>query len=247
MDNFFLDLVCQEDDNFWDLIGDISGNDDKSVSVPNRSAFRSYVKGTEHMLMSPGITSSKVNVKKRMVNLLRKNWEEKKNAVAPEKERCRRHMLKERTRREKQKQNYLALHSLLPFATKNDKNSIVEKAVDEIGKLQRLKKELEKRIKVIEEKSAKDDHDNMSETKVRFNLQEPLSGLDSMLEVLHYLKSMGTKLKTVHANFSPQEFSATMNIETQIRGEEVEKRVERRLQENEWKLLFLPEASCYKD
>nr|BAH57060.1 AT5G43650 [Arabidopsis thaliana] len=53
-----------------------------------------------------------------MVNLLRKNWEEKKNTVAPEKERSRRHMLKERTRREKQKQSYLALHSLLPFATK---------------------------------------------------------------------------------------------------------------------------------
>jgi len=33
----------------------------------------------------------------------------------------------------------------------------------------------------------------------------------------------------------------------QIRGEEVEKRVERRLQETEWKLLFLPEASFYKD
>ncbi|XP_010442004.1 PREDICTED: transcription factor bHLH92 [Camelina sativa] len=237
MDDFFLDTVCQEEDNLWDLIADdISVYDDKSVSsVPNRSAFRPYVKGTEPLLMS----SSKVNVKKRMVNLLRKNWEEKRNAVAPEKERCRRHMLKERTRREKQKQSYLALHSLLPYATKNDKNTIVEKAVDEIVKLQRLKKELERRIKMIEAKSAKDGHNDMTETKVRFSLQEPLSGLDSMVEVLHCLKPMGTKLKTVHANFSPHEFSTTMNIETQIRGEEVEKRVERRLQESEWKFLFL--------
>lgn len=116
MDNFFLDSVCQEEDNFWDLIADdISGYDDKSVSVPNKSAFRSYVKGTEQMVMS---SSSKVNMNKRMVNLLRKNWEEKKKAVAPEKERCRRHMMKERTRREKQKQSYLALHSLLPLPTK---------------------------------------------------------------------------------------------------------------------------------
>lgn len=97
----------------------------------------------------------------------------------------------------------------------NDKNSIVEKAVDEFGKLQRLKKELERRIQVMEAKSAKD-HDEMNETKVKFNLQEPLSGLDSMLGVLQYLKSMGTNIKTVHANFSPHEFSATMNIETQV-------------------------------
>lgn len=85
----------------------------------------------------------------------------------------------------------------------------------EIGKLQRLKKELERRIKVMEAETAKA-HDELSGTQVRFSLQEPLSGLDSMVEVLHYLKSMGTKLQTVHANFSPQEFSATMNIETQV-------------------------------
>lgn len=89
--------------------------------------------------------------------------------------------------------------------------------MDEIGKLQRLKKELERRIKVIEEKPIKDHHDEMRElTNVSFNLQEPLSGIDSMVEVLQCLKSMGTKLNTVHANFSPHEFSATMSIETQV-------------------------------
>ncbi|ESQ44663.1 hypothetical protein EUTSA_v10003353mg [Eutrema salsugineum] len=248
MDYFFLDCVCQEEeeeDKFWDLIaGDVSGNGDDGERTVNRSAFRSYVKDTEQRMMPSSSTVN--NVKRRMVNLLRKNWEEKKNAVAPEKERCRLHMMKERTRREKQKQSYLALHSLLPFATKNDKNSIVEKAVDQIGKLERLKEDLERRMNVLEAKSAKDD-DELIGTKVRFNLQEPLSGIDSMVEVLQCLKSVGTKFKTVQANFSPHEFSATMNIETQIRGEEVEKRVERRLQEIEWKLLFPPEASFLKD
>ncbi|KAL1199692.1 Transcription factor bHLH92 [Cardamine amara subsp. amara] len=249
MDNFFLDSVYQEEDNFWDLIvgvvsGDVAG--EKSVSVQNTSAFRPYMKDTGKRMISPEISSSPMNLKKRMVNLLRKNWEEQKNAVAPEKERSRRHMMKERARREKQKHSYLALQSLLPFATKNDKNTIVEKAVDEFGKLQRLKKELERRIQVMEAKSSKD-HDEMNETKVKFSIQEPLSGIDSMLEALQYLKSMGTKLKTVHANFSPHEFSATMDIETQIKGEEVEKRVERRLLETEWKLLFIPEASFFKD
>uniref|UniRef100_A0A0D3E6A2 Uncharacterized protein n=1 Tax=Brassica oleracea var. oleracea TaxID=109376 RepID=A0A0D3E6A2_BRAOL len=121
MDTFFLDSIWEEEDIFWDLIaGDVSGNADNTVSVLNRSAFRSYVRDTEQTMVS---SSSSVNVNKRMLNLLRKIWEENKNALAPEKERCRQHMMKERTRRMKQKQSYLALHSLLPFATKNDKNS----------------------------------------------------------------------------------------------------------------------------
>ncbi|KAJ0262598.1 Transcription factor bHLH92 [Hirschfeldia incana] len=249
MDFFSLDSVFQEEgEKFWDMIaGDVScnGDGDKTVSVPNRSAFRSYVRDNEQMMVSS--SSSTVNVKRRMLDLLRKNWEEKKIvAVVPEKERCRRHMMKERTRREKQKQSYLALHSLLPLATKNDKNSIVEKAVDQIRKLEGLKKELERRMNVLEAKSGMHP-DEMNGTNIKFNVQEPLSGIDSMVEILQSLKSMGTKLKTVEANFSPHEFSAIMKIETQIRGEEVEKGVHRRLQETEWKLLFLPEASFLRD
>lgn len=99
------------------IAGDVSGggDGDKRVSVPNRSAFRSYVRNDEQRMVS---SSSLVNVKRRMVNLLRKNWEEKKTLAVPGNERCRRHMMKERTRREKQKQSYLALHSLLPLPTK---------------------------------------------------------------------------------------------------------------------------------
>lgn len=89
--------------------------------------------------------------------------------------------------------------------------------MDQIGKLQKLKRELESKLEMLEAKLAKDHDDDMSGTKVKFNLQEPLSGIDSMLEVLQCLKSMGTKLKTVHANFSNLEFSATMNIDTQVR------------------------------
>ncbi|CDY32937.1 BnaA09g16560D [Brassica napus] len=245
MDNFFLDSIWEEEDIFWDLIaGDVSGNADNTVSVLDRSAFRSYVRDTEQTMVS---SSSSVNVNKRMLNLLRKIWEEKKNALAPEKERCRQHMMKERTRRMKQKQSYLALHSLLPFATKNDKNSIVEKAVDQIGKLDEYKKELERRMNVLEAKSATDHDKIMTGTKIRFSLQEPLSGIDSMVEILQCLKSMGTKLKTVQANFSPQEFSATMNIETQVYVHFIFFLVEKRLQETEWKLLVLPDASRIED
>ncbi|CAN8267696.1 unnamed protein product [Cochlearia groenlandica] len=235
MDYFLIDSILQQEEeevNLWDVI---------ASEKANRSAFRSYAKDTEHRMMLPEISSSTtttVNVKIRMVNLLRKNWEEKKNAVAPEKERSRRHMMKERSRREKQKQSYLALHSLLPTATKNGKNSIVEKTVDEIVKLKKLKRELERKMNVL---ATKDDDDEIKGTMIRFNIKKPLSGIDSMLEVLQCLKSMGTKLKTVQANFSPQEFSTTISITSQIRGEELENRVERRLHETEWKLLFSPQ------
>ena len=62
------------------------------------------------------------NVNKRMIEYWRKHWHEKKelpvSAGDLEREKCHRHMLNERMRREKQKQCYLALHSMLPRNTK---------------------------------------------------------------------------------------------------------------------------------
>ena len=52
----------------------------------------------------------------------------------------------------------------------NDKNSIVEKAVDQIGKLDEYKKELERRMNVLEAKSATDYDKIMTGTKIRFSL-----------------------------------------------------------------------------
>ena len=63
-----------------------------------------------------GVNSGNMN--KRMIEFLRKSWPTTTETKDAEKERCFRHMMNERMRREKQKQSYFALHSVLPLGTK---------------------------------------------------------------------------------------------------------------------------------
>ena len=63
-----------------------------------------------------GVNSGNMN--KRMIEFLRKSWPTTIETKDTEKERCFRHMMNERMRREKQKTSYLALHSMLPLGTK---------------------------------------------------------------------------------------------------------------------------------
>ncbi|KAA8548753.1 hypothetical protein F0562_000437 [Nyssa sinensis] len=90
------------------------------------------------------------NINRRMIEFLRSNRRQVMESKRPEKERCFRHMINERIRREKQKQSYLALHSVLSPGTKSDKNSITQMALKEVPELQRRKEELERRNKEIE-------------------------------------------------------------------------------------------------
>ncbi|XP_010558851.1 PREDICTED: transcription factor bHLH92-like [Tarenaya hassleriana] len=227
------DFLFPEEGSFWyEVFGERS-----RVPVQKQSAFRPYNKADGGGAVAAG------NIKRRMADLLRRNWEERRKAAAPARDRCRRHMINERARRDKQRQSYFALHSLLPSGTKNDKNSIVQSALNRIGELQRQKRELERRIHVLEAnlKTASE------EKQIALKVEDPVSGTDSMLEALKCLKAIGAKSVTIQAKFSPREFSTTMTIESQIAGGEVEQTLEKTLQEAEWKLLFLPEASFCKD
>ena len=61
------------------------------------------------------------NVHKRVIEYWRKRWQEKKKPAEMgdlERERSHRHMLNERMRREKHRQSYSELHSMLPIKVK---------------------------------------------------------------------------------------------------------------------------------
>lgn len=79
------------------------------------SAFVSYAQHD-----APSFVGNNVNIKKRMREFLIKSMSTTNQEMNDysEKERGRRHMLSERMRREKQKHNYMRLHSLLPCGTK---------------------------------------------------------------------------------------------------------------------------------
>ncbi|PHU21797.1 hypothetical protein BC332_06904 [Capsicum chinense] len=121
--------------------------------VVNQSAFVSFESklSDEFGVYSYGsVSTNHRNMNKRAMEFLKKNWISKNGQVKIEKEKGHKHMIKERIRREKQKQSYLALHKLLPMGTKGEKNAIVQTAASRIEELQKYKENLKKRNDELE-------------------------------------------------------------------------------------------------
>ncbi|XP_058202254.1 transcription factor bHLH92 isoform X1 [Rhododendron vialii] len=185
-----------------------------------------------------GAKRNYLNVNKRMIEFMRRRWNPVAEGGEYERERCRRHMINERMRREKQKNSYSSLRSLLPPRTKSDKNSIIQEAAKEVQELQRHREELERRNREIEGILAERERGKNEGAKIKLRVANPRSGVDSMVEVLKCLKNMGSKTGAIQSNFSAQEFSAVLGIESEKEAAEVEKAVQRSLFEVERKLPF---------
>ncbi|KAL3506044.1 hypothetical protein ACH5RR_031426 [Cinchona calisaya] len=181
------------------------------------------------------------NVNRRMVEFLKMSWKTTMiEPVEPERERNHKHMMSERMRRVKQKDSFVKLHKVLPLGTKGDKNSIVQMAAETIQELQSCKEDLKRKNAELElalaaENHDHDDEENLEDAKIKLRVANPSSGIDSMLEVLKFLKDIGIKTKAIQSNFSSQEFSALLEIKAKIGAGEVEKAVERTLFEVERK------------
>lgn len=96
-------------------------NETNNNFVVNQSAFVSFgSKSNEGFGVSSygNVSMNHRNMNKRMIEFLKKNWSPKNGQVKIEKEKVHKHMIKERIRREKQKQSYLNLYKLLPMGTK---------------------------------------------------------------------------------------------------------------------------------
>ncbi|XP_022958781.1 transcription factor bHLH92 [Cucurbita moschata] len=196
----------------------------KSAFVPylSRPNFRIEQK---NKLAAPAASNS---VNKRVIEYWRKQWHEKKEAAALgdlEREKCHRHMMNERTRREREKQSYLGVHSLLPKKTKNDKNSIVQAAARTIQELRASEEMLKRRNSELEMAIAAKNRENAKGTKpIRLEWPNPSAGIDSMLAVLNVLKTGRINPKAIHANFFNSLFSAQLAIDdTHMGGAEVER------------------------
>ncbi|KAK3190222.1 hypothetical protein Dsin_029783 [Dipteronia sinensis] len=200
----------------------------------NQSAFVPFESQSENNVKD---ACNPRNSNKRMIEFLMKNWCAAVRTQEPDRVRCQRHMFNERMRRGKEKQNYMALHSLLPHRTKSDKNTIIQMAAKSILELQCNKKELERRNYELVE--AKTGMDVGGGTKIiRVNIDNPISGIDSMVAVFKCLKKMGSRTRRIQSQFSHQKLSSVIDVETQIGGGEVENAVQETLEEVERKLVF---------
>ncbi|XP_070042279.1 transcription factor bHLH92 isoform X2 [Nicotiana tomentosiformis] len=185
----------------------------------NQSAFVSFRnKPIEGFGVSGygNVSANHRNMNKRMMEFLKKSWIPKVGEVKMEKEKVHKHMIKERIRREKQKQSYLALHKLLPMGTKGEKNAIVQTAVMRIQELQKYKESLKKRNDELQMILAEGEKEEFEKAKIKVKVNYPISGVDSMLEVLKCLKNCGTKANAMQSSFSQQEFSSMLEIETKV-------------------------------
>ncbi|XP_019180456.1 PREDICTED: transcription factor bHLH92 isoform X2 [Ipomoea nil] len=197
---------------------------DDFLPLVNPSAFVKYVDQRVGGVGSKGDGSGSSrdgNANKRMVEFLGKMWKPALQTMQTAQERVHRHMINERMRRERQKQSYLALHRLLPLGTKGDKNTIIQMAAARIQELELCKEELMRRNSEIEMTLAASNNENNEGVSnkgkiISVKVAYPSSGIDSMLQVLECLKNSGTKLRSMHSNFSPQEFSALLEIEAKV-------------------------------
>ncbi|KAJ1431599.1 Myc-type, basic helix-loop-helix [Sesbania bispinosa] len=249
MDRFFPEKLLGE--IFWDeplsatnqsdFVQDSQITRAEHCPPPTQSAFVQYrnlptIKFGEESSLNG---SNSQAMSKRMLAFLRKNKPvvEKDNVAEHERERCFRHMINERTRRQRQRQYCLNLHSMLPHGSKTDNNSVVQMAAKEIQRLQGCKEELQRKNCVLEANLEAVKSNKIGGSRVQYlRVPYPTSGIDSIIETLKCLKGLGVDTRRIKSKFSPQELFAVLEIETEIADTDVERAIQRTLDELEWKL-----------
>ncbi|KAB5537606.1 hypothetical protein DKX38_015139 [Salix brachista] len=220
MDRFFQDEW--QGDGFW-----------YDIDPVNRSAFVPYLRrpeaGSEIREESSSRGGHPSNMNKRMVEFMRRSLSVDIETQKPDSKRCNRHMMSERLRRERERNGYLALHSLLPLGTKKDKSSIIQMAAKRIQELETYKRIMVRRNGEIEERLTESGIVDVESTKVRIEVANPSSGMDPMVDILKCLKSLGAKTRSVQSQISDQQLTAVMDIETEIEAAEIENAVKRTL------------------
>jgi hypothetical protein len=96
----------------------------------------------------------------------------------------------------------------------SDKNSIIQMAAKKIEEMQRRREELQRRKLEVEANLAAVE----GVATIRVRVANPTSGVDSMVEVLKCLKDLGLETRSIRSNFSAHEFSAELEIESQVRS-----------------------------
>ncbi|KAJ4764645.1 Basic helix-loop-helix (bHLH) DNA-binding family protein [Rhynchospora pubera] len=199
--------------------------------VACRHAFEKYVRPNESVIPVSGGNCGD-NIHKRIIATLRNMKREMREGKAAESSRGFRHMMRERQRREKLSQSYADLYAMLASRSKGDKNSIVQSAAIYIRELKGVKDQLQQKNEELKAKILGIDACSDS-VRVKFEVANPNSGLDSMIGALKRLRSMDVKSKAIRCDVSSNCLSTTMTIQTKMAACEVEKEIEEALKDVE--------------
>ncbi|KAK1314267.1 Transcription factor bHLH92 [Acorus calamus] len=186
-----------------------------------RTAFAPYTSNQQNA--GPPTAAPSENIHKRVIGFLSRTTT---SNPRPDRMvgtgRSYQHMIQERHRRVKLSQRYADLHAMLPPGSKASKNLIVQGAAAYIHRLEGSKAALQRRN---EELTTMMDR----EKEILVRVSNPSSKIDSMIEALRCLKRMNVRVRTVRSRFDGAELAATVGVETEISGIEVEKAVDRKM------------------
>ncbi|XP_077247582.1 basic helix-loop-helix (bHLH) DNA-binding superfamily protein [Tasmannia lanceolata] len=229
MDLFFQDEILF--DTLWPEIHQIQTDKPEA----RQSAFVPYTRPSdEFSLENWNSKPNRPNLIKRAIEILRTIQANRFRNKEPKNNRCYRHMMSERQRRDKMRKSYSDLHSMLPPGTKADKKSVVQMTAIQLQKLQGLKEDLQRRQNELVAILARDT-EKVEVDKINLRVVNPTSSIDSMIGVLKCLKNKNVKAATISSNCSNQELSASIEIEKRMATTEVAKAVENALMEVERK------------
>lgn len=199
------------------------------------SAFHKYVSSPNSRCFQPPASSNGNKLQKRVIAMLRnmkrtRTVENNRESGTAESSRGFRHMIRERQRREKLSQSYADLYAMLSSRSKGDKNSIVQSAAMYLRELKGVKEQLHRKNEELKATILGIDASTEG-IKVKFEVANPNSGLDSMIAALRRLQSMDVKAKAIRSDLSSGGLATTMTIQTKMAACEVEKEIEAALQE----------------
>jgi hypothetical protein len=101
------------------------------------------------------------------------------------------------------------------YNQQGDKNSIVQSAAIYIHELKGAREQLQRRNEELKARILGHDARHPS-VKVDFEVDDPASGIDSMIGALRRLKSMGVKATGIRSNMSGGRLWTEMNIQTTV-------------------------------
>ncbi|XP_078435807.1 transcription factor BHLH148-like isoform X2 [Wolffia australiana] len=142
------------------------------------------------------------------------------------------HTTRERHRRERLSQSYADVYRMIGPQRKTGKISIVREAAEHLRGLWRTRDALQRRSHELRAAAGRVDGGE----PIRLRVGNPLSPVDSIIAVLERLKSLGVRTQSIRSCAQDCELTAAIDVQTELRTDEVQAALRRAVVEVEWKL-----------
>ncbi|XP_072952281.1 transcription factor BHLH148-like [Typha angustifolia] len=232
MDPFF----CQEEENDFDQILRYILSSPLPPSRPAGTAFVRYSGAQEGGFAGEGSRQpssfASRNIHRRVLRFLGR-MSTPASGGEEGSSRGLRNMMREKQRRERMSQGYADLHSMLPYKSKADKNSIVRSAAAYLAEMKSTEGKLRRRNTELEAIAAVEKKPNWV---IKLRVVNNSSPIGSLIGVLRCVKVTELKVKSIVSSISGDDLLVEVGVETEIPIAEVKRAIEGALIKEEERL-----------